>query len=98
MISNMCWIYGGNMKIFNNELETFTKNKNRSWNKFYENAKCPKVPEGSLYQFLEEQYHFKKSLNREREKRKNKIIQKIILLLIIILRIFQQHQLIKQKK
>ena len=43
------------MKIFNNELETFTKNKNRSWNKFYENAKCPKVPEGSLYQFLEEQ-------------------------------------------
>lgn len=43
------------MKIFNNELETFTKNKNRSWNKFYENVKCPKVPEGSLYQFLEEQ-------------------------------------------
>lgn len=50
------------MKIIEDIFESFTKSKNKRWNKYYEKNKCPKVPEGSLYEFIE-----KNSYNRNNE-------------------------------
>ena len=41
------------MKIIDNILETFTKSSNKRWSKFYGKSKTPKVPDGSLYEFIE---------------------------------------------
>lgn len=50
------------MKIIEDIFESFTRSKNKRWNKYYEKNKCPKVPEGSLYEFIE-----KNSYNRNNE-------------------------------
>lgn len=43
------------MKNIKNILGKITKPKTRRWEKFYNDHKVPKVPEGSLYEFIEKQ-------------------------------------------